>query len=86
MAGKRHSPDRRRESVLVVEWRILFSYLLLERAAAPVAQLDRAPDYGSDGWGFKSLRVHEKGLIGAFFVVGRAGIGVQLLKIHLERQ
>ncbi len=23
---------------------------------APVAQLDRAPDYGSGGWGFKSLR------------------------------
>ena len=25
---------------------------------APVAQLDRASDYGSEGWGFKSLRVH----------------------------
>ena len=24
---------------------------------APVAQLDRAPDYGSGGWGFDSLRV-----------------------------
>jgi hypothetical protein len=23
---------------------------------APVAQLDRAPDYESGGWGFKSLR------------------------------
>ncbi len=23
---------------------------------APVAQLDRAPDYGSGGWGFDSLR------------------------------
>ena len=26
---------------------------------APVAQLDRASDYGSEGWGFKSLRVHQ---------------------------
>jgi len=25
---------------------------------APVAQLDRAFDYGSKGWGFKSLRAH----------------------------
>ena len=24
---------------------------------APVAQLDRAPDYGSGGWEFDSLRV-----------------------------
>jgi hypothetical protein len=26
---------------------------------APVAQLDRVPDYGSDGWGFESLQAHE---------------------------
>ncbi len=26
--------------------------------SAPVAQLDRAPDYGSGGWGFDSLRVY----------------------------
>ncbi len=25
---------------------------------APVAQLDRASDYGSGGWGFDSLRAH----------------------------
>jgi|YelNatPaOPRAMG01_1025707.scaffolds.fasta_scaffold00070_68 hypothetical protein len=25
---------------------------------APVAQLDRASDYGSEGWGFESLRAH----------------------------
>ncbi len=25
---------------------------------APVAQLDRASDFGSDGWGFKSLRAY----------------------------
>ena len=25
---------------------------------APVAQLDRASDFGSEGWGFDSLRVH----------------------------
>src|SRR6266498_371162 len=26
---------------------------------APVAQLDRAPDYGSGGWGFESLRARQ---------------------------
>ena len=26
---------------------------------APVAQLDRAPDYGSGGWGFDSLRARQ---------------------------
>ena len=26
---------------------------------APVAQLDRAPDYESGGWGFKSLRARQ---------------------------
>ena len=25
---------------------------------APVAQLDRASDFGSEGWGFKSLRAY----------------------------
>jgi hypothetical protein len=25
---------------------------------APVAQLDRASDYGSEGWGFESLQAH----------------------------
>jgi hypothetical protein len=27
--------------------------------AAPVAQLDRAPDYGSGGWEFESLRARQ---------------------------
>ena len=26
---------------------------------ALVAQLDRAPDFGSGGWGFKSFRAHQ---------------------------
>ena len=26
----------------------------------PVAQLDRASDFGSDGWGFKSLQAHHQ--------------------------
>ena len=26
---------------------------------APVAQLDRASDFGSEGWGFKSLQAHQ---------------------------
>jgi hypothetical protein len=30
---------------------------------APVAQLDRASDFGSEGWGFKSLRAHQKLLL-----------------------
>jgi hypothetical protein len=25
---------------------------------APVAQVDRVSDYGSEGWGFESLRAH----------------------------
>ena len=28
------------------------------KCCAPVAQLDRVPDYGSDGWGFESLQAH----------------------------
>ena len=27
---------------------------------APVAQLDRASDFGSEGWGFESLRARHK--------------------------
>ena len=27
---------------------------------APVAQLDRASDYGSEGWAFESLRVYQR--------------------------
>lgn len=27
-------------------------------AGAPVAQLDRASDFGSDGWGFESSRAY----------------------------
>jgi hypothetical protein len=33
--------------------------LVLAFTFAPVAQLDRAPDYESGGWGFDSLRVHQ---------------------------
>jgi hypothetical protein len=28
-------------------------------AQAPVAQLDRASDFGSEGWGFESLRARQ---------------------------
>jgi hypothetical protein len=31
-------------------------------ACASVAQLDRASDFGSEGWGFESLRMHQIGL------------------------
>ena len=37
---------------------VLSRNLILRLNYAPVAQLDRASDYGSEGWGFKSLRVH----------------------------
>ena len=30
--------------------------------SAPVAQLDRASDFGSEGWGFKSLRAYSEKL------------------------
>ena len=32
-------------------------------SVAPVAQLDRASDYGSEGLGFESLRVHLSSLM-----------------------
>lgn len=35
---------------------ISFRLLRLASVHAPVAQLDRAPDFGSGGWGFDSLR------------------------------
>ena len=33
--------------------------LFITSGLAPVAQLDRASDYGSEGLGFESLRVHD---------------------------
>ena len=27
------------------------------------SSMDRAPDFGSDGWGFESLRAHAQGLL-----------------------
>ena len=30
-----------------------------QHSLAPVAQLDRASDFESEGWGFKSLRAYE---------------------------
>ena len=43
---------------------------------APVAQLDRAPDYESGGWGFKSLRArHEiNKLTCQFITIGLADV------------
>ena len=34
------------------------SAICIQQSVAPLAQLDRAPDYGSEGWEFESLRVH----------------------------
>lgn len=43
---------------LVVTW---FDYFIEEnpKANAPIAQLDRASDYGSEGWRFKSFWAHK---------------------------
>lgn len=40
----------------------LLKYILylLPKLAGPVVQLDRISDFGSDGWGFDSLRGHKK--------------------------
>ena len=45
---------------------------------APVAQLDRASDYGSEGPGFESLQAHQRQspvLDGAFHYVTRGWVG-----------
>jgi hypothetical protein len=38
-------------------------HTLYSSPSAPVAQLDRASDFGSEGWGFDSLRAYKKRLI-----------------------
>src|SRR5262245_11934979 len=53
-SGLRRTPAKRVYPKRVPRVQILLSPQLPNRA--PVAQLDRAPDYGSGGWGFKSLR------------------------------
>ena len=40
-----------------------------QRLRAPVAQLDRASDFGSEGWGFESLRAY-----GKYRESGRCGV------------
>ena len=40
-------------------WYLKKIILPLHLRIAPVAQLDRAPDYGSGGLGFDSLRVYQ---------------------------
>ncbi len=37
--------------------KLLFFYFIL-KFNAPVAQLDRASDYGSEGWEFESFRAY----------------------------
>ena len=53
-SGLRRTPAKRVYPKRVPRVQIPLSPPLSDRA--PVAQLDRAPDYGSGGWGFKSLR------------------------------
>ncbi len=35
-------------------------FVVLKILFAPVAQLDRASDYGSEGWGFESSRAYKR--------------------------
>jgi hypothetical protein len=54
-SGRRRTPAKRVYLKRVPRVRIPLS----PPVSAPVAQLDRAPDYGSGGWGFKSLRARQ---------------------------
>src|SRR5215510_6708852 len=56
-SGLRRTPAKRVYPKRVPRVQIPLSPPLSDRA--PVAQLDRAPDYGSGGWGFKSLRARQ---------------------------
>ena len=44
------------QQIKVHGWKSKRSRLRLTRERGPVAQLDRASDFGSEGWGFDSLR------------------------------
>src|SRR5262245_10644414 len=57
-SGLRRTPAKRVYPKRVPRVQIPLSPPLSGRA--PVAQLDRAPDYGSGGWGFKSLRARQQ--------------------------
>jgi hypothetical protein len=57
-SGLRRTPAKRVYPKRVPRVQIPLSPPLSARA--PVAQLDRAPDYGSGGWGFKSLRARHE--------------------------
>ena len=57
-SGLRRTPAKRVYPKRVPRVQIPLSPPLSARA--PVAQLDRAPDYGSGGWGFKSLRARQE--------------------------
>src|SRR5215510_7227118 len=57
-SGLRRTPAKRVYPKRVPRVQIPLSPPLSDRA--PVAQLDRAPDYGSGGWGFKSLRARHE--------------------------
>ncbi len=56
---------------------IIFEYLAKEAENAPIAQLDRALDYGSKGWGFDSLWAYhyyrEVAQLGSALRLGRRG-------------
>ena len=54
-ATRRRNSDT---SLRPARFRRVFFRFSISALHAPVAQLDRASDYGSEGWGFKSLRVH----------------------------
>ncbi len=44
-------------SIILLTTKNILDWIPLYLVQAPLAQLDRASDYGSEGWGFDSLKV-----------------------------
>ena len=53
------APDTRKEQNPLQSCRYFQKVLSLHTQYGSVAQLNRASDYGSEGWGFDSLRSHQ---------------------------
>ena len=54
--------------------------LYLQAQNGSVAQLNRASDYGSEGWGFESLRSHKKKSLLQIIVYHAIGKGEENIK------
>ena len=53
-------PVNLKKIVILLEYFINFYIFAYAKESGPVAQLDRASDYGSEGWEFESSQVHSK--------------------------